>query len=87
MMEAYLHYLIERDDAIDAALAEPGPAGPVDDAIAADLIRTGATALARSAVLQHRQGREGPLEAADVWAGIQATDAEWLDRPTTGRRF
>jgi hypothetical protein len=87
MLGAYLHYLIERDDAVDAALAEPGPAGPIEDAVAADLIRTGATVLARSTVLQRREGRTGPLDASDVWGGVQATDAEWLDRPTTGRRF
>jgi hypothetical protein len=87
MLSGYLHYLIERDDAVDAALAQPGPAGPVDDAVAADLIRTGATVLARTSVLQRSEGRTGALDAADVWSGIRSTDAEWLDRPTTGRRF
>ncbi|MCI4326824.1 MAG: YkgJ family cysteine cluster protein [Thermoplasmata archaeon] len=87
MLQGYLHYLLERDDAIDAALAEPGPPGPVDDAIRADLVRTGATVLARASVLQRVEGRTGPLDAEDVWCGVRATDAEWLDRPTTGRRF
>jgi Fe-S-cluster containining protein len=87
MLAGYLHYLIERDDAVDAALAEPGPAGPIADAVAANLVRTGSTVLARASVLQRTDGRSGPLDAEDVWSGVRATDAEWLDRPTTGRRF
>jgi Fe-S-cluster containining protein len=87
LLRGYVHYLVERDDAFDAALAEPGPEGPIEEAVAADVVRTAATALARAHVLQRSEGRDGPLDAADVWAGIRSTDAEWLDRPTVGRRF
>ncbi|MCI4320909.1 MAG: hypothetical protein L3K05_01205, partial [Thermoplasmata archaeon] len=87
VLRGYLHYLVERDDLLDAVLAEAAPAGPLESAAQADLIRTAATALSRGSVLQRLDGRDGPLDAADVWNGIRATDAEWLDRPTTGRRF
>ncbi|MCI4324562.1 MAG: YkgJ family cysteine cluster protein [Thermoplasmata archaeon] len=87
LVRAYLHYLVERDDAIDGVFAQGGPEGPVTDAVAADLVRTAATVLSRASVLQRLDGREEPLDAADIWDGIRATDAEWLDRPTTGRRF
>jgi Fe-S-cluster containining protein len=87
LLRGYLHYLVERDDAIDGVFAQGGPEGPVVDAVVADLVRTAATVLSRAAVLQRLDGREEPLDAADIWDGVRATDAEWLDRPTTGRRF
>jgi Fe-S-cluster containining protein len=87
VLRGYLHYLVERDDLLDGVLAQPDPEGPVVMAEQADLIRTAATALARASVLQRLDGRDGPLDASDVWNGVRATDAEWLDRPTTGRRF
>jgi Fe-S-cluster containining protein len=87
LLRGYLHYLVERDDAVDGVLAQPAPEGSVEEALQADLIRTAATVLSRASVLQRLDGRDEPLDAADVWDGIRATDAEWLDRPTTGRRF
>jgi Fe-S-cluster containining protein len=87
LLRGYLHYLVERDDAVDGVLAQEAPEGSVEDALQADLIRTSATVLSRASVLQRLEGRDGPLDAADVWGGVRATDAEWLDRPTTGRRF
>jgi Fe-S-cluster containining protein len=87
LVHGYLHYLVERDDAVDGVFAQEGVEGPVVDAVKADLVRTAATVLSRAAVLQRLDGRDEPLDAADIWDGIRATDAEWLDRPTTGRRF
>lgn len=87
ILRGYLHYLLERDDAVEGVLAQEAPEGSVEEGLAADLIRTGATALSRASVLQRLDGRDGPLDAADLWEGVRATDAEWLDRPTTGRRF
>jgi Fe-S-cluster containining protein len=87
LARGYVHYLLERDDALDAVLAESEPEGPTGAAIVADILRTTATALARASVLQRAEGRDGPLDAADVWNGVRAVDAEWLDRPTVGRRF
>ncbi|HKV90581.1 MAG TPA: hypothetical protein VJQ43_05220, partial [Thermoplasmata archaeon] len=86
-LRAYLHYLVERDDAFDTVLAGEAPPGPLVEHVAGDLVRTGATVLARAFVLQRLHGGHGPLDETDVWLGIRATDAEWLDRPTVGRRF
>ncbi|MCI4329794.1 MAG: YkgJ family cysteine cluster protein [Thermoplasmata archaeon] len=87
LLRGYLHYLLERDDAVEGVLAQEAPEGSVEEGLAADLIRTAATVLSRASVLQRLDGRDGALDAADLWEGVRATDAEWLDRPTTGRRF
>ncbi|HKV90459.1 MAG TPA: YkgJ family cysteine cluster protein, partial [Thermoplasmata archaeon] len=48
MLRSYLHYLVERDDAVDGVLAQAGPEGPIAEAVVADLVRTAATALGRA---------------------------------------
>lgn len=84
----YRALLLARDGTIGSA-AESALAvgvGELAGPLAADVRAALATALARAVWRERLRGRAGTvLDAAAVRAGIAATDADVLDRPTVGR--
>lgn len=89
-LEGYLRYWLERDALfgyLHLAMLDSS-AGTVGEWAEAELARIGATALSRAAVLARLlPGGAGPLSAAQMEAGIRATDQDLLDRPTWGSRL
>lgn len=87
-LDAYLRYVLRRDAWIGAILLEDplDEEEPFEAQMARDLRELAATVLVRGAWRQQLAGGDGGhLAEEDVLAGIRATDAEWLDRPTAGR--
>ena len=88
LLDAYLRFVLRRDAWVGAVLLEaPGSEDePSEEQMARDLRLLAATVCVRGAWRQQLAGGDGGhLTADDVVAGIRATDAEWLDRPTAGR--
>ena len=89
-VEGYLRYWLSRDalfGTVHLAMLDHD-AGTVAEWTAAELQRVAATTLARSHVLAAiARGPVDLLRAADLEAGIRATDQDLLDRPTWGARL
>ena len=89
-LEGYLRYWLERDvlfGSVQLAMLSD-PRGTVEEWVARDLRRVGAITLSRARVLAALRGAPtDPLSAGDVVAGVRATDADLLDRPSWGQRL
>jgi len=90
LLEGYLHYFLARDGFLAAVHLDMArfAGGTVTEVALEELHRIGSDVLARGAVLAQLHGESGArLSRADVERGIRATDQDWLDRPTWGRRL
>lgn len=87
ILEGYRAHLLARDGVVGAAALRALEAGPpgLSAALGLEVDAVLGATLARAAWRQQLEGRSGgSLEAAAVLAGIRATDADFLDRPTIG---
>ncbi len=90
LLRGYLRYVLRRDAFLaavqfDAAEEDDGTVLEWTDAALREL---GATVLARASVRARLNGAgDRPLTAADLDAGIRATDQDALDRPSWGDRL
>ncbi|HEY6237567.1 MAG TPA: YkgJ family cysteine cluster protein [Thermoplasmata archaeon] len=88
LLRGYLEYVLDRD-ALFGAVMVGGALGTAEGAVGAvrrDLTEIGGTVLARSYWRAQLAGGLGEsLSIHEVAAGIRATDADYLDRPTAGR--
>lgn len=88
LLRGYLRYVLDRDVFVGAALraAMDDPEIPLLGHLAADLVDVEVAVLTRAVWRAQLSGLEaGELSAAEVAAGIRATDMDYLDRPTAGR--
>lgn len=83
-LDGYLSYVLRRDAFLGAVL-EAAEEGPLAERLALELRSVGADVVARATWRAQLEGGEGGrLDAAQVWEGIRATDADLMDRPTVG---
>lgn len=88
LLDRYLDYLLARDATFWIAAAGKGRRTPTGlrDRVRADLALFGSRVLVRALVRRRfRGGADDPLDPGDLLLGIEATDAEFLDRPGLGR--
>jgi Fe-S-cluster containining protein len=87
-LEGYLRYALARDQLLSSVAAERPPS---DLTAWSERVREALGGARRNvlerALLRRRLegGEDGPLETAEIDAGIRAWDAELLDRPVAGR--
>jgi len=90
LLEGYLRYFLARDSFLAAVHWEMvrGENGTVSEVALSELRAIGSDVLARAAVRAQLRGESGVrLTVFDIELGIRATDQDWLDRPTWGRRL
>jgi len=90
LLEGYLRYWLARDCFLAAVHLdmERVPEGTVVETALEELHAIGSDVLARGAVRAQLRGDAGArLDREGVERGIRATDQDWLDRPTWGRRL
>jgi hypothetical protein len=88
LLRGYLEYVLDRDALFGAALLGEalGTGDEAVDAVRRELAEIGGTVLARSYWRAQLAGGLGEsLTYDEVAAGIRATDADYLDRPTAGQ--
>ncbi|HEV2519005.1 MAG TPA: YkgJ family cysteine cluster protein [Thermoplasmata archaeon] len=86
-LDRYLDYLLRREFTYWAAAAQipRADARSLLDEVRSDIGRFGAMVLARAELIDRfRHGESSTLDGPLVWAGVRATDGEFLDRPTLG---
>ena len=88
LLRAYLATVAGRDATLWAAALDSPDGAALQAHWRASVRQAGALALARARVLHELHGAlPGPLNARELLAGIRATDADVLDRPTWGHRL
>jgi hypothetical protein len=88
LLDAYLRYVLDRDAFVGAALRNHDPRGDATfgDQCAVDLREISAAVVSRAIYRAWLHGTSAEtLGASEIEAGIRATDADYLDRPTVGR--
>lgn len=88
LLRGYLRYAVGRDHVVYSVLEELArePSVSPGAALETRLRWLGATVLSRGSILARaRDGERSRLRREEVEAGIRATDAELMDRPTLGR--
>ncbi len=87
LLAGYGHYLLERDALLWLGYRELArrKGTSLEDVLTALVLGAESEVLARAVFRMRLRGVDGPLGAAEVALGIQATDSDLLDQETYGR--